>query len=310
MIELSDRSFSRIGIVIVNYNTSDQILICLNSIRDIDNYSIVVIDNFSPNDDLSELQAKFSTITIIKLTDNVGFGAGCNIGAEYIFKNKEFQFVLFLNPDTIVSADAIHLLVSAFESEYTGAVVPKIVTTSEPPLIWYAGGDINWWKGSGSIPLYGKNANDKYDSITHEVTFATGCALMLSRSAFNSTQGFDEKYFMYEEDAELSLRLLGNGFRIKYVPDALVFHVGQGSQEVSARSIGMYHPKNPKLPFFVFYVCRNRLYTIKRHGNFIKTSMFIIGFSFWLIKRMIVWVINGRFDAVRAAFSGMLAAGR
>ena len=99
-----------VSVLIVNYNVKDYLLQCLRSVearRDTLNVQIVVVDNASSDGSVQELQPLFPNVTWVSLPENVGFGRGNNVGLEYCTG----RYVLFLNPDTIISQDTLGLMV-------------------------------------------------------------------------------------------------------------------------------------------------------------------------------------------------------
>lgn len=294
-------------VVYVNYNTSEQVAESIESLDFDGPMTIVVVDNASPDDDLSTLRQARSDIVVIELAENVGFGGGCNVGLHWLQRNAACDFVFFLNPDTKVTPGAIDRLLANFGNPSVGVACPRIITSSTPPTLWYGGGSISWWKGSADVPGYGGVIDAPSAQQGRYVEFATGCACMVRRDVLDRCGGFDERYFMYEEDVEFSLRVRRAGYEIYYEPTALVIHIGQGSQEPRARSIGMYHPSNPRLTFFVYHVVRNRCLTAALHLPRRERLKFAIGFTAWLLKKNIVWIVRGRMDAVHSAWRGLVA---
>lgn len=299
--EIDDKASA---VVFVNYNTSDQIVESLRSLAGEPFGKVVVVDNASPSDDVEIIKATFPETEIIKLPRNVGFGEGCNVGAEWIMEHTGHAYIFFLNPDTRVEPGCLKRLIQCIVDEGVGAVVPRITTMGVAPTLWYGGGYMSWWKGSASVPGYGGPVDSELAMKERDVEFASGCALLVKREVLEHCGGFDSRYFMYEEDVELSLRLAAQGFRIRYVPGALVRHIAQGSQEEAAR-VGMYDARNPRLSFFVYYAVRNRCVTVLCHGSALGKAKFVLGFSAWLLKKATVWLSKGRSDALIAVFRGL-----
>ena len=296
---------SHLAIVFVNYNTSDQIIEAIRSLACEPVGKIVIVDNASPSDEPEIIKAVFPDVELIKLARNVGFGEGCNAGANWVLQHTDCPYIFFLNPDTRVEPGCVVQLIQRLTDEGTAAVVPRITTMGDTPTLWYGGGYMNWWKGSASVPGYLGPVDSELALQERDVEFASGCALLIRREVLERCGGFDSRYFMYEEDVELSLRLGKHGLRIRYVPMAIVRHVAQGSQEEAARSIGMYDARNPRLPFFVYYVTRNRCLTVLCHGNAQEKIKYFIGFSAWLLKKSVAWLSKGRYDALGAVYRGL-----
>ena len=297
---------SRAAIVFVNYNTSDQVVEAIRSLADELIGKVVVVDNASPSDDPEIIKAVFPDVELIKLKRNVGFGEGCNAGADWVLQHTDCPYIFFLNPDTLVESGCVLRLVQHLADEGVGAVAPRITTMGDAPTLWYGGGYMNWWKGSASAPGYGGPVDSELALQERDVNFASGCALLIRREVLERCGGFDSRYFMYEEDVEYSLRICRSGFRIRYAPNAVIRHLCQGSMfgEENERSRGILNPLNPRLPFYVELLARNRWYTVWEHGS-VKQIMqyFVIG-SCWWVSRVLLFSCYWRGDAVAALVRG------
>lgn len=298
-------SSSRVAVVIVNYNTSDQVILAIQSLKNEVLQDIIVVDNASPKDNTKQIELTFPNVVLIESKANVGFGEGCNIGMRWVLDNTDAELVLFLNPDTVIEPGLVGKLLKPFSSEDVGITAPRITMMNDKNALWYGGGYMSWFKGSARVPGYGMSSNTPLALEARDVEFASGCAFMIRCSVLARCGGFDSRYFMYEEDVELSLRVLSAGYRIRYVPEALVYHVAQGSQGKDVQSLDMFSGKNPRLPFFVYYAARNRFFTVFTHGRFLQKLIFLIGFTAWFARAGLNWLRYRRFDAFRALFCGI-----
>jgi GT2 family glycosyltransferase len=294
------------AVVFVNYNTSDQIIEALRSLAGEPVCKVIVVDNASPSDNPETIEAAFPEIELIKLSSNVGFGEGCNAGARWALRHTDCPYVFFLNPDTRVEPGCLSHLIQRFDEDSVGAVAPRITTMGSPPTLWYGGGYMNWWKGSASVPGYGGPVDSGLALRERDVEFASGCALLIRRDVLERCGGFDPRYFMYEEDVELSLRIITCGLRIRYVPDSIVRHACQGSLvgRDGKPVRGILNPKNPKLPFYVELIARNRWFTIWTHGSAQNKMRYLIVGTLWWVSRALSFIRYRRSDAVVALVRG------
>lgn len=295
-------------VIIVNYNTSHQVVNAIHSLVNESIKGVIVVDNASPKDNISLITDTFpsSYVTLLSNSNNVGFGEACNIGFKYAQTHLEPAYVVFLNPDTIVEPGIVKALLKPFEMDDVAITTPLITNMNDINKIWYSGGDFSWSRGSALVKEFGHLLSDTPDAlIQKKVNFASGCCFMVRSNLFHDLGGFDSRYFMYEEDVEISLAFLKKKFSIVYVPTAIVRHIGQGSQGKLGESFTMYDPKNPKLTFFVYYTTRNRIFTVKKHGNIFQKLCFFIGFPLWIIRRGFPWLLNFRFDAFKALYKGL-----
>src|SRR3989344_6535880 len=227
-------------IVILNFNNASVTKDCLKSLEKISHKDLivqmVVVDN-STKEKITIGEKEFGDLSI-KLMDpkeNLGFTGGCNLGIMYAIDNGA-DYVVLLNNDTIVDENFVSLLVESANKERVGIVVPKIYYAEGSEyhkdryskdqlgkVIWYGGGYIDW---ENVVPKhFGVDEVDDgpYDS-EKEVEFATGCCMLLTKEFINKVGMFDDKYFLYYEDADLSKRALNNKWKIIYCPKAIVWH--------------------------------------------------------------------------------------
>ena len=298
----------KIFTILVNYNNHDDTLKCLGSITEAGyGRNVIVVDNKSTVPGTDEIKKIYPDTVVIKNEENVGFGRANNIGIDWALKNTECEYIFILNNDTSINKTTIPLLQKAFAGNKKIAIaVPKIVMMDDPELLWYGGGEIDWKKCSAKVPGYLGVATGKLACTSRFVTFASGCAMLIRRKVIEDIGGFDQRFFMYLEDLELCLRIVKNGLRILYVPDAVVYHKGQGSQRGKQKFYPIDHAKNPKLPFYVYHLTKNRLLTIRQHASGMNAMKFWSFFPFFMMIRSMQYLIHGRLEAVDAIRKGLL----
>lgn len=292
--------------IFVNYNTSDQIIRCLNSLKGESLSVVIVVDNASPRDNVESITELYKDVVLIKQDINVGFGEGCNIGARWALEHTAADYILFLNPDTVIEPGLVNKLKRRFSDPLVGVVAPRITMMDElENVLWYGGGYINWSTGSAKVPGCGLSSESKIALSERKVEFVSGCAFIIRCDVLRICGGFDNRYFMYEEDVELSLRIRAAGYLIHYVPSALVRHRAQGSQGPDLKGIGMFSGSNPKLAFFVYHSAKNRFLTVHLHGSLAKRMLFLFGFLLWVVRRSPSWIKYRRGDAIKALIRGI-----
>lgn len=177
-------------------------------------------------------------------THNKGYSGGNNVGIK---KALEWgaDAVLLLNDDTKIDKLAIkHLSSALFASPGIGIVVPKIYfypnyeyhkdrysDSERGKVIWYAGGVIDWKNVYGKHIGVDEVDHGQYDQAK-ETEFASGCSMLAKREVFEQAGLFDERYFLYLEDMDLSVRAKKAGFNILYEPKAVVWHKNAQSSGV------------------------------------------------------------------------------
>lgn len=225
-----------LSIIIVNYKSKDKLTNCLNSIKqdnlDDISYEIIVVENNS-GDDLSDLVGGFSDFKLILSDKNLGMGGGNNLG----IKAAMGEYILVLNPDTIVKPGAIKTLLNYLKNnEEVGLVGPKLLYpdgTLQLSCLKFP----NFF-----VPIlrrtffgdYFKKIRDEFtmSDFNHNeirtVDWLMGSCLMFKRK-INTEQGeftpmFDERYFMYFEDTDLARTFYRKGLKVVYNPEAVVIH--------------------------------------------------------------------------------------
>lgn len=238
----------KIGVVLLNYKTKKSLIACLKSVlkSSYKNIKIFVVDNSS--DEYIETMLP-RHIDFIQNDHNLGYSGGNNIGIKQALVTG-CEKVLILNPDTLIRSDTVKLLSEKMDYFEADVVGPKIYFF--PPdgqetirKIWYAGGIFNQADVLGSHRGVDEIDQGQYDKAG-KTDFVTGAALMVRKNVFEKIGLFDERYFLYYEDADFCYRAKQAGFKIMYIPDAVVFHENAKSTVLGS-------------PLQDYYITRNRL---------------------------------------------------
>ncbi len=295
----------KVVVVILNFNRWENTVECLDSLRKIEinkntKLEIVIVDNASKDDSVKEIKNKYPKITLLENKINKGFTGGCNTGAEYALENGA-DYVMFLNNDTIVDQGLLSTLVETAGEQSVGGVLPKIYfyrghefhkeryqKKDLGKVIWYAGGEMDWDN------LIGKNIGvDEVDcgqfETKREVGLATGCCFLVKREVLDKIGLFDEKFFLYYEDADLSERVKKAGYKIMYEPKAFMWHKNAVSSGGSGSVLQDY------------YITRNRLLFGMRYGP-LRTKLALIRESLRILKNGREWQKRGVIDFYKRHF--------
>lgn len=234
-----------VDIVIVNWNTGNLLKNCLNSILKFKNDSIdsvVVVDNGSTDDSLTKIDIDLQHFKIVREKTNHGFGKACNIGAKLC----KSRYILFLNPDTEVNESSISTAIEYMEKDSSSNIgicgIQLIdhngITVScsrfpSPSRIFF--NSIGLTK---IIPILGSPMRDfSHDSIK-EVDQVMGAFFMIKNELFNLCNGFDERFFVYYEEVDLSKRVKQLGYSSIFLSHSNAYHLGGGaSRNVKARRL-------------------------------------------------------------------------
>ncbi|MBI5020628.1 MAG: glycosyltransferase family 2 protein [Ignavibacteriales bacterium] len=212
-------------IIVLTWNGKADTLECLQSLQKLSysNYKIIVVDNASTDSTAEEVRHLYPSVEVIRNSSNLRFAGGNNIGIKTALNNKA-DYILLLNNDTIVAENFLSHLVEAAESdERIGMTGPKIYYHSDPKRIWYAGGVIDWWTGSTSHLGVREIDIGQFEKIK-TTDYVTGCSMLVKKSVIEQIGVLDESYYIYGEDADWSLRAVRAGFKLLFVPQALVWH--------------------------------------------------------------------------------------
>ena len=230
-----------VNLIILTWNNSKILEICLDSIEKIDrnDFKVSIVDNSSSDNTIEMVSEKFPHYSLIRNSENLKYAGGYNSALKQIaFADDEY--VILLNDDTIVSRDFIDELVSPLLNEQKTIIsVPKILYASNINKIWYAGGNVNLWKGVISHVGIRDFDSPKY-SFKNETDYATGCCFCIKYSDLKKLNYFDLSFDMYCEDVDLSLRAKALNRTIIYNPKSVILH------RVS-QSIGEHSFKKNKL---------------------------------------------------------------
>ena len=295
-------------VISVNYHGASDTAKCVKSLLESRaSVEIVIVDN-SPDDPELVRSLDFAPgVTILRAPRNLGFGSANNLGINWAMQHNTCEFIFLLNNDTVIYEDSIAILESAMADQISvGIMVPRIAYLDRPEVLWYGGGEVDWRRASAFTPGINRSADADLALTERDVTFATGCALFIRRSALVQLGGFDPRFFMYEEDLEFCLRAAARGIGIRYIPRSLILHRVQGSNRshTGDRS-DFWSVTDPKLPFYAYHVIRNRLLNTYLHARGWQRGTALVFFPLFLMRRAIPFILGRRFDAVWAMCRGV-----
>jgi hypothetical protein len=212
-------------IIILNWNNYKDTIECVNSCLKINygSFKIIIVDNGSTNESLSELRKAFPSLEIIETGSNLGFAEGNNIGIRSAIKQNA-DHVLLLNNDTVVDPEILNaFLAQASNLPLAGIFAAKIYYFLNPSKIWFAGG--KWDTSTPGFKHIGMGAEDSEEfSKVMETDYACGCALFASIPMLKDIGLLDPEYFLNFEETDLCYRAKAKGFKIYFVPKAKVWH--------------------------------------------------------------------------------------
>lgn len=261
----------KLSILIVNWNTRDLVISCVNSVlanAPTFDYEIIVVDNFSQDGSADVLVSLFGhnkKIRVIQSLRNLGFAKGNNLAYE----DSSGEYILLLNPDTEVRPEALQSLVEYLESHPTAGVVgPQLRNpdgTLQPSVRRFPGTWSSMIVFSGLHRFFRPHRylmDDFSYEETADVDQVMGAALLTRRSIIREFGGFlDEKFWLWYEEVDFCKRVKAAGYQIKYYPKAVIMH--QGAQSFSQMQV--YKRKR--------VAARSLIYYFQKHGNLFDVAM-------------------------------------
>ncbi len=230
----------QLSIVIVNYNSKRLLEQCLISVqKTVEGISkeIVIVDNNSSDGSREFLQKTFPDCVCIFNDQNAGFAKACNQG----YKQSLGKYILFLNPDTVVSKDCFQKCISFFETHQdAGAIGVRMINEKGKFLKESKRGFPSpaaaFYKLFGlAFPFPHSKIFSKYyaghlpENENNPVDVLSGAFMMIRKEMLQKTGSFDESFFMYGEDIDLSYRILQAGYKNYYLGEITITHAKGGS---------------------------------------------------------------------------------
>ncbi len=227
----------RVSIVIVNWKTPELLAQCLDSIAERDrgacDFELQVVDNNSGDGSVEMIKKRFPHVYLTENDDNVGFSRACN----QVIPLCKGKYVLLLNPDTIVTEDAVSAMADYLDSEESaGAVGPKVLNTdgtlqlacrrSFPSL------KASFYRLTYLSRLFPNSKVVAEYNLGHldpdkraDVDALSGSAMMVRRHVIEQIGLLDEDIFMFGEDIDWCWRIKEAGYRVVYIPESIVYHI-------------------------------------------------------------------------------------
>lgn len=243
----------RLSIVIVNYNVRHFLEQALLSVRRALNGiegEVWVVDNNSVDDSVRMVEEKFPEVRLIANKDNPGFAVANN----QAIRQSSGEYVLLLNPDTLVEEDTFHKCLDFMDAHPdAGALGVKLIDGSGKFLPESKRGFPSPWvafcKTFGLSAIFPKSRTfNRYylghldENETHEVDVLAGAFMFMRRAALDRSGLLDEAFFMYGEDIDLSYRIIRAGYKNYYLPDTKIIHYkGESTKKGSLNYVRTFY---------------------------------------------------------------------
>ncbi|MDR1300619.1 MAG: glycosyltransferase family 2 protein [Candidatus Nomurabacteria bacterium] len=213
---------NRTAFVILNFNGWRDTVKCLDSVfgQSCRNFRVILIDNGSKDESVKKLGAiKNSRLTFIKNKENSGFAGGVNIGIKWAMENQ-YEHVVLLNNDAHIEKDWLKKLLEA-QDKNQSAITTGLLLSADGQKIDDAGDFYTTW----GVPMLRAEFSPRAKAPKSSFIFgATGGAVMYKTELFNDIGLFDEKFFAYDEDVDVSFRAQLAGYKCYYERGAVAYH--------------------------------------------------------------------------------------
>jgi GT2 family glycosyltransferase len=229
--------------VVLNYNGREVLGETLETLLAMTypNFRVAVADNGSTDGSVAFVRERFPPVEVIENGGNLGVTGGRNAAMRYAI-GRGADWVHHLDNDIKVHPELLtELMKAASADERIGILGAKILYHAKPGLLWYAGGTVNYWTGMVTHRGIREADTGQYDR-EEDTDYVVGCSFLMSKKLVDRVGYFDPVFNpFYTEDSDMCARALRAGFRIRYVPAALLWH------RVSTSSGGVITPNRVML---------------------------------------------------------------
>ena len=258
-----------VSIIILNYNAGNLLLNCVDSVfkSTYPNFEVLVVDNISTDNSHVVCKKKFEKIHLIENKENLGYCEGNNVG----IRNANGEFVVILNPDTIVEPNWLNHLMSAYNEFGEGLYQPKFFSLNEKHVLQSTGNMLHIF-GFGFAKDKGKIGDEKMESV-EKINYASGTCLFTSKIVLDKIGLLDPFLFLYHDDLDLGWRAAHIGINSFYVPKSIIYHAESYSIKWSSKKF--------------YWLERNRKYCLLTHYSKetyakMRFSLFLVDLCVWL----------------------------
>ena len=259
-----------VSIIILNFNAGKLLLNCIESLTKLayQNIELIIVDNVSTDNSQNQCKEKFPQVKLIQNKKNSGYCGGNNVG----IKNANGEFIIILNPDTIVESNLIDKLLGAYNIHGEGLYQPKILSLEDKSILQSTGNMIHVF-GFGFARDKGNQDNNEIKETT-KIGYAAGTCLFALKETFLKLKLFDEFLFLYHDDLDIGWRASQKEINSYIVPQTTIYHAESYSLKWSKKKF--------------FWLERNRRYCLMTHYS--PDTLKIIKKELW-ITELLIWAV-------------------
>ena len=291
----------KIAIIIINWNTYQLTFNCLKSLKacTYKNKTIFLVDNGSKDDSGDKIALEFPDINFIKNEINEGFTGATNKALKVILK-QNFDYVLLLNNDTEVNPNFLSLLEARMDSDQNlAATQPLILDFPNKNTIWNAGGSFNSFFCLFKTRCKGMIYNPKLKIDTY-TQWISGCCILVKIAVIKKVGLLDNRFFIYFEDADWSIRMTNLGYKLGVVPESIIYHHSSGSNVKNNTS-----SEGNLSPYSHYLNVRNHIYLIKKHSFLFNNLGSWLYQIFKIFSYSIYFILRGRLVKFKMIWRGV-----
>ncbi len=266
----------KLSIIILSYNSKHIILDCLESIPVREDWEIIIPDNGSTDGSKDAILKQFPKITFIENGKNLGFAAGNNMGIH----KSTGEYILLLNPDTVVQPDTIETVLKYLESHPKVGAATCRVELSNGTLDYSCHRNfpdpVNSFLHFIGLKKISAYTNTNIPNIIHEIDSLTGAFALIRRTAGDQVNWLDEDYFYNAEDIDFCYKIKERGWQVMYIPQVKIIHykgyASKASRESKKRwavhstdAMKLFYQKHlaKKYPFIVNWIVYLGIWIVK-----------------------------------------------
>jgi GT2 family glycosyltransferase len=282
-----------VGIVIVNHNLKESLRETLESFRKVSypNVKIVVSDNASTDGSQEMVRTLFPEVHLLAHAMEQGYARAASLGMDFLA--PQTKYIFSTTNDVTVDPEMLNALVNYAEGHPNAGVLgTKIYFFDRPDVLWHAGGRIHPLHGHSYHLGWERKDAPRYSKV-RECDFVTGCGFLLRSEVLRKIGYFKEDLVFYSEDAELCYRFREAGFKVRYIPEAKMWH-----------KTGTTLAKNR--PVQLRYSTRNGLYLLQRHKVGWHPLTLWLHLFFVLPAKMLLFALMLRLKNSVGIFKGIL----
>ena len=286
---MNNNNLPFVSIIVVNYNGQHFLGECFASLENLDyprdKFEVIIVDNASTDGSVQYVRENYPLVNILQLDKNYGFCKPNNDGV----KIASGEYVVFLNNDTAVTKEWLFELVKGVLSEeQIASCASKMLYYDRRNVINTAGGKITII-GGGIYKGYGDKDSPEYSKLEY-TGFGCGAGVLVKKKLFQCVGGFDEDYFASCEENDLGWKLWLYGYKVLYVPTAVMYH----------KESGTFGSRSTMESIKVYFITRNRLYNIIKNleaQNVIRALFISLGFNLY---RSLRYLVKGNFTSIKS----------